>query len=64
MNATRLARERLAAHIASHLTAEAIGKGHGTFGEIVDETVRRVDEACWAGRLGIAIREYERDPDD
>lgn len=61
-------RERLAAHIAAHLTMKAISQPDGTefrtYGEIVEETLRRVDQACDDGQLSIEIEAWERDPDD
>lgn len=57
-----VSKERLAAYIAAFKTTTAEGE-HKTFGQIVEETVEEVEERCAKGELGIAIAEFERDPD-
>lgn len=60
-----ISKERLAAYIAAHKAITSLSlPHHKTFGQIVEETVEEVEERCAKGELGIAIAEFERDPDE
>lgn len=60
-----LSRETLAAYLAIDKTISAVATKSGqTIGDIVDEVVLEVEQACRDGRLGIEIWAFERDPDD
>lgn len=58
-----ISKERLAAYIAAFKAVSSMSGVPKTFGQIVDETIEEVEERCAKGELGIAIAEFERDPD-
>lgn len=57
---------RLAAYLASQKTIKSLAPDapKTTIGDIVDETLIEVEEACAKGRLGVEIFAFERDPDE